>query len=179
LARLQKNGAREFYEGETARLIADDMQRNGGLITAEDLRSYTPKERVPLRGTYRGHEIISMPPPSSGGAVLIQMLNILEGFDVKKLGPLSSDYYHLLIETMRRAYADRAEYMGDADFARVPVAGMIDKGYAERQRSTINLERATPSSEVRAGRPAGEESTERRTSPSSKRRQCGLEHLTH
>jgi gamma-glutamyltranspeptidase/glutathione hydrolase len=160
LARLQKNGAREFYEGETARLIADDMQRNGGLITAEDLRSYTPKERVPLRGTYRGHEIISMPPPSSGGAVLIQMLNILEGFDVKKLGPLSSDYYHLLIETMRRAYADRAEYMGDADFARVPVAGMIDKGYAERQRSTINLERATPSSEVRAGRPAGEESTE-------------------
>jgi gamma-glutamyltranspeptidase/glutathione hydrolase len=105
---------------------------------------------VPLRGSYRGHEIISMPPPSCG-AVLIQMLNILEGFDLKKLGPLSSDYYHVLIETMRRAYADRAEYMGDADFARVPVAGMIDKAYAERQRSTIDLERAVPSSEVRAG----------------------------
>ena len=160
LARLQKKGAREFYEGETARLTADDMKRNGGLITADDLRNYTPKERVPLRGNYRGHEIISMPPPSSGGAVLIQMLNILEGFDLKKLGPLSSDYYHVLIETMRRAYADRAEYMGDADFARVPVAGMIEKAYAERQRSTINLERASPSSEVRAGRPAGEESTE-------------------
>ena len=160
LARLQKKGAREFYEGETARLIAEDMKRNGGLITAEDLRSYTPKERVPLRGNYRGHEIISMPPPSSGGAVLIQMLNILEGFDLKKLGPLSSDNYHLLVETMRRAYADRAEYMGDADFARVPVEGMIDKAYAERQRSTIVLDRAVPSSEVRAGRPAGEESTE-------------------
>ena len=160
LARLQKKGAREFYEGETARLIADDMKQHGGLITAEDLRNYTPKERAPLRGNYRGHEIISMPPPSSGGAVLIQMLNILEGFDVKKLGPLSSDYYHVLVETMRRAYADRAEYMGDADFARVPVAGMIDKAYAERQRSTINLERAVPSTEVRAGKPAGEESME-------------------
>ena len=160
LARLQKKGPREFYEGETARLIAADMKKHGGLITADDLRNYTPKERVPLRGNYRGHEIISMPPPSSGGAVLIQMLNILEGFDVKKLGPLSSDYYHVLIETMRRAYADRAEYMGDADFARVPVAGMIDKAYAERQRSTMNLERASSSSEVRAGKPAGEESPE-------------------
>ena len=160
LARLQKKGPREFYEGETARLIAEDMKQHGGLITAEDLRNYTPKERVPLRGNYREHEIISMPPPSSGGAVLIQMLNILEGFDVKALGPLSSEYYHLLIETMRRAYADRAEYMGDADFARVPIAGMIDKAYAERQRSTINLERAVPSSEVRAGKPAGEESME-------------------
>lgn len=160
LARLQKKGPREFYEGETARLIAEDMQRNRGTITAVDLRNYAPKERVPLRGSYRGHEIISMPPPSSGGAVLIQMLNILEGFDVKKLGPLSSEYYHLLIETMRRAYADRAEYMGDADFARVPVAGMIDKAYAERQRSTINLDRAVPSSEVRAGKPAGEDAME-------------------
>jgi gamma-glutamyltranspeptidase / glutathione hydrolase len=160
LARLQKKGAREFYEGETARLIAEDMQRNRGTITADDLRNYTPKERTPLRGNYRGHEIISMPPPSSGGAVLLQMLNILEGFDLKKLGPLSSDYYHLLIETMRRAYADRAEYMGDADFARVPVAGMIDKAYAERQRSTIDPARATPSSDVHAGKPPGEESLE-------------------
>jgi gamma-glutamyltranspeptidase/glutathione hydrolase len=88
------------------------------------------------------------------------MLNILEGFDLKKLGPLSSDNYHLLVETMRRAYADRAQYMGDADFARVPVAGMIDKAYGERQRSTIDLERASSSSEIRAGVPAGEESPE-------------------
>ncbi|MBA2269671.1 MAG: gamma-glutamyltransferase [Chthoniobacterales bacterium] len=160
LARLQKNGPREFYEGATARLIADDMKQHGGLMTADDLRNYTPKERAPLRGNYRGHEIISMPPPSSGGAVLIQMLNILEGFDVRKLGPLSSEYYHLLIETMRRAYADRAEYMGDADFASVPINGMIEKAYAERQRSTIDLGRASSSSEIRAGKPAGHESPE-------------------
>ena len=160
LARLQKKGPREFYEGETARLLAEDMQRNGGLITRDDLSRYRPKEREPLRGNYRGHEIISMPPPSSGGAVLLQMLNILEGFDLKKLHPLSSDYYHLLIEAMRRAYADRAEYMGDTDFVRVPIAGMIDKKYAERQRSTINLERASTSAEIRAGQPAGHEATE-------------------
>jgi gamma-glutamyltranspeptidase/glutathione hydrolase len=160
LGRLQKKGPREFYEGETARLIADDMRQHRGLITADDLREYTPKERTPLRGNYRGHEIISMPPPSAGGAVLIEMLNILEGFELKKLQPFSSEYYHLLVETMRRAYADRAEYMGDADFVSVPVAGMIDKAYAERQRSTIKLDRATPSSEIGAGKPAGYESTQ-------------------
>jgi gamma-glutamyltranspeptidase/glutathione hydrolase len=109
LRRLQKKGPREFYEGETARLIAEDMQHNGGLITRQDLRDYTPKERVPLHGSYRGYGVISMPPPSSGGAVLIEMLNILEGFDLQKLHPFSSEYYHLLVEAMRRAYADRAE----------------------------------------------------------------------
>src|SRR4029450_5765829 len=139
LGRLQKKGPREFYEGKTARLIAEDMQHNGGLITRQDLRDYMPKERVPLRGSYRGYGIISMPPPSSGGgAVLIEMLNILEGFDLQKLHPFSSEYYHLLVETMRRAYADRAEYMGDTDFGSVPIEGLIEKAYAERQRSTIN-----------------------------------------
>jgi gamma-glutamyltranspeptidase/glutathione hydrolase len=157
LERLQKKGAREFYEGETARRIAEDMQKHRGLITLDDLREYTPKERVPLRGNYRGYEIISMPPPSAGGAVLLEMLNILEGFELKKLQPFSSDYYHLLVEAMRRAYADRAEYFGDADFASVPIAGMIDKAYAERQRSTIKLDRATPSSEIGAGKPTGYE----------------------
>ena len=158
LARLQKNGAREFYEGETARLIAADMEQHKGLITRDDLKEYTAKERVPVRGNYRGHEIISMPPPSCGGAVLLEMLNILEGFDLKKAGPFSADYYHLLVEAMRRAYADRAKYFGDADFAPVPVAGIIDKGYAERQCSTIKLERASASAEIGAGQPAGEES---------------------
>ena len=158
LARLQKKGPREFYEGETARLIAEDMERNRGLITREDLRDYTVKERVPLRGSYRGHEIISMPPPSSGGAVLLQMLNILEGFELKKLPPFSSEYYHLLVEAMRRAYADRAEYMGDTDFGPVPIEGMIAKNYAERQRSTINPERASSSHEIGAGKPPGHES---------------------
>jgi len=160
LARLQRYGPREFYEGRTARLIASDMKAQGGLMTLADLRGYGVKERVPLRGTYRGHEIISMPPPSSGGAVLIEMLNILEGYDLKSMGWNSSASLHLLTEAMRRAFADRAEYMGDTDFVRVPIAGLIDKSYAARLRSTINMERASKSTDVRAGFPAGAESSE-------------------
>jgi gamma-glutamyltranspeptidase / glutathione hydrolase len=153
LARLQRFGARDFYRGTTARLIADDMRRMGGLITLEDLRRYTAKERAPLRSTYRGHEIISMPPPSSGGVVLMEMLNILEGYDVGAMNHMSSERYHLMIEAMRRGYADRAEYMGDPDFASVPAAGMISKDYAARQRSTIKPNRASTSAEIRGGRP--------------------------
>jgi gamma-glutamyltranspeptidase / glutathione hydrolase len=141
-ARLQRLGPNEFYEGETARLIVADMKRNNGLMTMADLHGYVAKERTPLRGNYRGYEIISMPPPSSGGAVLIEMLNILEGFDLKKLEASSSDRYHLMAEAMRRAFADRAEYMGDS------------------LRANINTERASTSTEVRAGRPAGYESEE-------------------
>lgn len=159
-ARLQRRGAREFYEGRTARMIADDMQAHKGLITLADLRDYRAKERVPIRGTYRGHEIISMPPPSSGGIALIEMLNILEGYDLKPLGWNSSESLHLLTETMRRAFADRAEYLGDTDFARVPVAGLIDKRYADKLRGTINLKRASKSSVVRAGKPFGAEPSE-------------------
>jgi gamma-glutamyltranspeptidase/glutathione hydrolase len=159
-ARLQAFGPKEFYEGETARLIVADMKRNNGLMTMEDLRGYVAKERTPVRGNYRGYEIISMPPPSSGGAVLIEMLNILEGFDVQKLEASSSDRYHLMAEAMRRAFADRAEYMGDSDFVKVPVPGLIDKAYAATLRATINTERASTSAEVRAGRPAGYESDE-------------------
>ena len=157
-ARLQRFGPNEFYEGETARLIAADMKRNNGLMTLEDLRGYVAKERTPLRGNYRGHEIISAPPPSSGGAVLIEMLNILEGFDLRKLEASSSDRYHLMAEAMRRAFADRAEYMGDTDFVKVPIAGLIDKSYATTLRSSIKTDRASTSAEVRAGRPAGYES---------------------
>jgi gamma-glutamyltranspeptidase/glutathione hydrolase len=159
-SRLQRSGPNEFYEGETARLIVADMKRNNGLMTMEDLRGYVAKERTPLRGNYRGHEIISMPPPSSGGAVLIEMLNILEGFDLQKSEANSSDRYHLMAEAMRRAFADRAEYMGDSDFVKVPVAGLIDKSYAAGLRKTINTDRASTSAEVRAGRPAGYESEE-------------------
>jgi gamma-glutamyltranspeptidase/glutathione hydrolase len=157
-ARLQRFGPNEFYEGETARLIVADMKRNNGLMTMDDLRGYIAKERVPLRGSYRGHELIAMPPPSSGGAVLIEMLNILEGFELSKMEASSSDRYHLMAESMRRAFADRAEYMGDTDFVKVPVAGLIDKSYAATLRSTINTDRASTSAEVRAGRPAGYES---------------------
>ena len=159
-ARLQKHGPNEFYEGETARLIAADMKRNNGLITMADMKAYVAVERVPVKGTYRGREIISMPPPSSGGAVLIQMLNILETFDLPKMNWASSDRYHLMTEAMRRAFADRAEYLGDADFVKVPVAGLVDKAYAERLRSTISLERASTSKEIGAGKPPGYESEE-------------------
>src|SRR5687768_15885283 len=159
-ARLQRVGPNEFYEGETARLIVADMKRNNGLMTLADLNGYVAKQREPLRGTYRGYGIISMPPPSSGGAVLIEMLNILEGYDLKKMEAASSERYHLMTEAMRRAFADRAEFMGDADFVKVPVAGLIDKSYAAKLRSTINLDRASTSAEVRAGEPAGHESEE-------------------
>jgi gamma-glutamyltranspeptidase/glutathione hydrolase len=159
-ARLQQRGPNEFYTGQTARLIVDDMKRHNGLITMEDMRAYVAKEREPLRGTYRGYDVISMPPPSSGGAVLLEMLNIIEGFDLKKLDWASSDRYHLMTEAMRRAFADRAEYMGDTDFVKVPIAGLIDKAYASKLRNTIDPDRASSSETVKAGRPAGIESEE-------------------
>ena len=159
-ARLQRSGPNEFYEGQTARLIVDDLKRHNGLITMEDMHGYVAKERDTLRGTYRGYEIISMPPPSSGGAVLIEMLNILEGYDFKKIDWASADRYHLTTEAMRRAFADRAEYMGDADFVKVPIAGLTDKKYAERLRLSINRERASSSEQVKAGKPVGYESEE-------------------
>lgn len=159
-ARLQKEGPNEFYEGRTARLIAEDMKRHNGLMTLNDLHNYVAKEREPLRSTYRGYEVISMPPPSSGGAVLIEMLNMLEGYDLNKYGWSSVERNHLLTEVMRRAFADRAEYMGDADFVNVPVAGLIDKAYAQTQRATIDMRRASNSKEVSAGKPTGAESEE-------------------
>jgi gamma-glutamyltranspeptidase/glutathione hydrolase len=159
-ARLQQRGPNEFYTGQTAQLIAADMKRHNGLLTLDDLRGYVAKERQPLRGNYRGYEVISMPPPSSGGAVLIEMLNILEGYDLKEMDWASSDRYHLMTEAMRRAFADRAEYMGDTDFAKVPIAGLIDKKYAAQLRSTINPERASSSEQVKAGKPVGYESEE-------------------
>ena len=158
LTRLQRHGPREFYEGMTARLIAADMKEHGGLITLDDLRRYTAKERTPLRGTYRGHEIITMPPPSAGGIALLEMLNILEGFDLAALGGSSSEKYHLLAETMRRAYADRSTYVGDSDFVKVPIAQLVDKTYAARLRSTINKERASQSTAIGPGKLIGEPS---------------------
>lgn len=151
LARLEKHGPREFYEGETARRIAAAMAANGGFITLDDLKRYRPVEREPLRGTYRGYEIVTFPPPSSGGVILLNVLNQLEGDDVAALGPGSSEASHLLIEALRRSFADRAALMGDADFANVPVATLISKAYARERRATIDLNRATPSAAVRAG----------------------------
>ena len=159
-ARLQSFGPNEFYQGQTARLIIADVKRHNGLMTLADLHGYVAKEREPLRGNYRGYEIVSMPPPSSGGAVLIEMLNILEGYDLGKLDSASSERYHLMAEAMRRAFADRAEFMGDNDFVKVPVAGLIDKAYAAKLRRSINTERASTSVEISAGQPAGYESEE-------------------
>jgi gamma-glutamyltranspeptidase/glutathione hydrolase len=158
--RLQSSGANEFYQGQTARMIVDDVTRHKGLITLEDMRGYVAKERQPVRAKYRGYEVISMPPPSSGGAVLIEMLNILEGYDLSKFDSASSERYHLMTEAMRRAFADRAEFMGDNDFVKVPVAGLIDKAYAAKLRGSISSEKASSSVEVSAGQPVGYESEE-------------------
>jgi gamma-glutamyltranspeptidase/glutathione hydrolase len=159
-ARLQQFGPNEFYEGRTAALIVDDIKRHNGVMTPADLRGYVAKEREPLRGKYRGYDVISMPPPSSGGAVLIEMLNILEGYELGKLESASSERYHLMTEAMRRAFADRAEFMGDTDFVKVPVAGLTDKSYAAKLRDTIRSDRASTSVEVNAGQPNGYESEE-------------------
>ncbi len=160
LERMQKNGAKEFYTGETARLIAADMKANNGLITLEDLKNYVTKERVPVRGTYRGYEVISMPSPSSGGIVLLETLNILEKFDLRSMEYNSSRKYHVLTEALRRSFADRAEFMGDADFVSVPAAELIDKKYAEKRAATIDLTKASTSNEIRAGEITGKEPME-------------------
>jgi gamma-glutamyltranspeptidase/glutathione hydrolase len=146
LERIQKNGRDGFYKGRTADLIADFMAANGGIITREDLARYEAIERKPIRGTYRGYEIVSMPPPSSGGVVLVQMLNILEGFDLREIGHNSALYLHLLTEAMRRAYADRANFLGDPDFNEdMPVTLLTSKDHANKQTATIDLEKASPS----------------------------------
>ncbi len=158
LARIQANGAKGFYEGKTAQLIAADMKAHNGLMTLDDLKNYQPKERTPLRGTYRGYEIISMPPPSSGGIVLLQCLNILEKYDVRAMGYNSAEKYHLLTEVLRRSFADRAEFMGDPDFANVPVSQLLDKNYLEKRGDTIDLLKASKSSEIGHGEIVGKES---------------------
>ena len=159
-AHLKEKGPREFYEGRTAQLIAADMKANGGLITERDLKEYEPTIRKPLVGNYRGYEIVTMPPPSSGGTALLEMLNILEHYNLSYTGPGSSDTIHLLVEAQRRAFADRAEFLGDADFVKVPVEGLTAKKYAAELAQTIDPDHATASAKIRAGKPLGRESTE-------------------
>ncbi len=135
----------DFYHGALARELAAAMQKGGGLITADDLAHYEVKEREPIRGTYRGYEIISAPPPSSGGTVLVESLNILEGYDLDKLGDRSAESIHFTTEAFRRAFFDRAEFLGDPDFAKLPVSQLIDKKYAAAWRESIDDAKATPS----------------------------------
>jgi gamma-glutamyltranspeptidase/glutathione hydrolase len=139
LKRIRDHGKAGFYEGETARLLASDMARNGGLITEADLAAYEAVEREPVQGTYRGYDIISMCPPSSGGSTLIEMLNILEGFDLRASGHNSARYVHLLAEAMRLAFADRAAYLGDPDFnPDLPLEMLLSKEYATERRKLIS-----------------------------------------
>jgi gamma-glutamyltranspeptidase/glutathione hydrolase len=142
----------DFYHGALARELAAALQKGGGLITAEDLSRYEVKEREPVRGTYRGYEIISAPPPSSGGTVLIESLNILEGYDLGQLGDRSAQSIHFTTEAFRRAFFDRAEFMGDPDFSKIPVAQLIDKKYAAAWRESIDADHASASSQLK--RPA-------------------------
>jgi gamma-glutamyltranspeptidase/glutathione hydrolase len=147
LQRIADRGPAGFYEGETAELIEKEMKANGGLITREDLKKYQAKERAPIKGTYRGLEVIGMPPPSSGGIAVVHMLNLLEGFDLKANGYGSAQNIHLVAESMRRAFADRAQHVGDPDFnTAIPVAQLISKDYATQVRKTINPNKASVSS---------------------------------
>ena len=139
----------DFYHGAMARELAAAIQKGGGLITAEDLAQYEVKERQPIRGTYRGYEVISAPPPSSGGVALVEILNILEGYDLAKEGDRSADSIHLIAEAFQRAFYDRAEFLGDPDFSKIPVAQLIDKRYGAAWRETIPPRRATPSATLK------------------------------
>jgi gamma-glutamyltranspeptidase/glutathione hydrolase len=146
LKRIAERGARGFYEGETARLIEAEMEVNGGLITRGDLAAYRALRREPLRGSYRGCEVLTMPPPTSGGTMLLQMLNVLEGFDLRASGWGSALTIHRVVEAMRRAFADRARHLGDPGFnAGMPIARLISKPYAAELRATIDPDRASRS----------------------------------
>lgn len=152
LQRFVDDGLDGFYGGRTAELILAQMQQGGGFVTARDLAAYAPHEREPVRGSYRGFDVIGMPPPSSGGIAVLQMLNLLEPFDLKSTGFGGSDYLHLLTEVMRRAYADRSRWLGDPDFYPVPVEGLISKAYAKELGAGIDTQRR---SEVAPGVPPG------------------------
>lgn len=172
LARILRSGKEGFYRGRTADLVEAEMRRGGGIITREDLRQYEAIWRDPITFQYRQHTIISMPPPSSGGATIAEILNILEGFDLRALGYLSRDHVHLWTEAVKRAFVDRNTYLGDPDFVAQPIARMISDAYAAQRRKEIRADRATPSTEVLPGMGAVQ-----RQSGTAMRRES--EHTTH
>ncbi|SET71081.1 gamma-glutamyltranspeptidase / glutathione hydrolase [Hymenobacter actinosclerus] len=151
LGRIRDQGAAGFYAGETADLLVAEMRRGGGLITKTDLAAYQPKWRTPLRGRYRGYEVLTFPPPSSGGVALLQMLQMLEPYNLAAAGWHAPQAVHWLTEAQRRVYADRATYLGDPDFGRVPVTQLLDTAYNRRRMATLQPRRATPSAQVAAG----------------------------
>jgi len=158
LDRIRVQGSKDFYEGETARLLAADMQAHAGLITLQDLKDYAAVERKPLTGRYRGFEIVTAPPPSSGGIGILQMLGVLEGTEFEKSGAGSALSIHTMTETMRHFFADRSEFLGDPDFVSVPTARLLDPDYLAGIRRSIDENRATPSLNVRPGKAGPEES---------------------
>lgn len=155
LERIAQNGAREFYEGETARILASQMEKNGGLITMEDLREYQAVERKPLEGDYKGYHILTSPPPSSGGVGILQILAMLDGTGYEKSKAGSATAYHYLAEAMRRFYADRNQYLGDPDFVKDPITALLDSAYIKARRQSIDPALATPSDQINPGLSAG------------------------
>ncbi len=158
LDRIRLQGSRDFYEGETARLLAADMQVHGGLITAADLKDYTVEERKPLTGSYRGFDIVTAPPPSSGGVGILQMLGVLEKTEYEKSGAGSAVSIHTMTEAMRHFFADRSEFFGDPEFFPVPIPRLLDPAYLTKIRASIDPDRATPSIKVRPGEASPHES---------------------
>src|SRR5579864_575364 len=156
LSTIAAEGPRGFYEGPVAEKLAQAIDNAGGIITKDDLKAYQPVIRAPVHGSYRGYELVSMPLPSSGGIVLVETLNILEGFPLEQMNQGSPDSLHVLIEAMKRAYADRAHYLGDPAFVSAPVATLVTKDYAARQRASIDLDHATPWGDALAATPPRE-----------------------
>ncbi|QDF75138.1 MULTISPECIES: gamma-glutamyltransferase [Shewanella] len=152
LTLIKHHGSKGFYEGETAKQIVASVTQAGGIMTLEDLKQYQVIERQPVEGEYRGYKVISMPPPSSGGIHIIEMLNMLEPYPIAKLGHNTADTLHLMAEVMKRAYADRSEYLGDPDFVEVPVETLTSKAYAKERAKGIAINRYTPSSEITPGK---------------------------
>ena len=156
LARIERD-PRDFYEGVTAHRIAADMKAHGGILTLADLRNYKPAMRKPLHGSYRGHDFITFPPPSSGGIAMVQMGQMLEGYDMASIPFQSASSLHLLVEVMRRAFADRAELLGDPDFVKIPAEKLLSREYNDARRKTIDPAHASNSQEIRAGIPPSPE----------------------
>ncbi|AZG72978.1 gamma-glutamyltransferase [Shewanella livingstonensis] len=158
LSLIAQKGSKGFYQGKTAEKIVSAVKNAGGVMSLTDLANYKVVEREPVRGNYRGYEVVSMPPPSSGGIHIIEMLNVLEQFPIDKLGHNTADTLHLMAETMKYAYADRSEYLGDPDFVTVPVKQLTSKEYAKEIASKISINKTTPSSEIKPGKLAPYES---------------------
>ncbi|AVI67467.1 gamma-glutamyltransferase [Shewanella sp. WE21] len=158
LSLIAEKGTKGFYEGETATKLINAVKDAGGIMTLDDLKNYKVVEREPVRGEYRGYEVVSMPPPSSGGVHIIEMLNVLQQFPIDKLGHNTAQTIHLMAETMKYAYSDRSEYLGDPDFYKVPVTALTSKDYAQKIASQIAVNKATPSAEIKPGKLAPYES---------------------